>query len=117
MSIEALSEARLNYLKRRVRAASDTIPNSLDRLKQTYITGMSLIWSAEGDVGPDEVLEMLGTDASQLFIKGNRLLTFIMEEDPDWIPPLPTREFTINPDGSVTLAPVPQPTPEPDPEP
>lgn len=103
MSIENLSPARLAYLKKRVRAASDIIPDSLDSLKSAYTRGMALIWEVEADVGPDEVIALLGTDAAELFIKGNKLLTFILEEDPTWVPPTPTRQFTLNPDGSVTL--------------
>lgn len=102
-NIPNLSPLRLAYLNKRVRSAEGIIPDSLDALKRAYARGMALVWSQEGGIGPAEVLESLGTDAAALFVEGNKLITFILEADPDWQYPAPTHEFTINEDGSVTL--------------
>lgn len=103
MSVATLSPARLAYLNKRVRRAQDIIPDSLEAMKLVYSQGMSLVWEQEGDIGPVEVFEMLGTEGASLFAEGVQLLTFILSKDPTWEYPAPTHEFTINEDGTVTI--------------
>lgn len=102
-NLNELSPTRLAYLRKRVQATQNTIPNSLDSLKSLYERGMSLAWEQEGDIGPVELFESLGTDGAELFINGVKLLEFILSQDPDWDYPTPTHKFTINEDGSVTI--------------
>lgn len=111
-NIPNLSPLRLAYLNKRVRTAEAVIPDSLDTMKRAYVRGMNLIWTQEADIGPDEVIEALGTSAASLFAEGARLLAFILAIDPDWSYPTPTRTFTINEDGTVTVDPAPEPEPQ-----
>jgi hypothetical protein len=114
MPNQALPPHRLAYLRRRVRRAQDIIPDSLDSLKSLYSTGMNLIWSQEDDIGPKEIFDELGTEGAALFVDGAAFAGFILSKDPDWKYPVPTHEYTINDDGSVTIgAPIPEiPTPD-----
>jgi hypothetical protein len=103
MSIETLTPSEIEYLKRRVRKAQDIFPNTLDGVKKLYSRGMQLVWDQEGNIGPAEIFESLGTEGGKLFQDGVDLLTFILSKDPGWIYSAPTHEYTINPDGSVTI--------------
>lgn len=103
MNIDNLSPTRLMYLKKRVDAAKNTIPDSLESMKAIYERGMMLVWSQEGDIGPREIFELLGTDGKLLFLNGFKLLQFILAEDPNWDYPKPTHEYIINEDGTVTI--------------
>lgn len=116
MSIENLSPARRKYLDYRTRRVLDIIPLTLDSMKTLYYQSMSLVWDQEADVGPAEVLENAGTEAAELFSGGASLLNFILQHDPDWDNyPVPTHEFTINPDGTVTLGALLNPPPPSEP--
>jgi hypothetical protein len=102
-NINELTPTRLAYLRKRVQAAQNTIPDSIDSLKALYERGMALAWAQEGDIGPAELFESLGTEGAELFINGVKLLEFILSQDPDWIYPKPTHKFTLNEDGSVSI--------------
>lgn len=101
--MKQLTPLRQLYLKKRVSASQNTIPDSIDALKVLYTRGMQLVWADEGDIGPAEVFESLGTDGAALFMNGMKLLQFILNEDPDWDFPKPTHEYTLNEDGTVTV--------------
>lgn len=92
-----------SYLRRRVAAVDAFVAEALDQLKSIYSTGMSLVWEQEGPVGPAEIFEELGERGVGIFMEGHALLQFILERDPSWEPPLPTHEYVLNEDGTVTI--------------
>lgn len=100
-----LTDTEQAYLQKRARKAQDIYVDSLDTLKAAYTNGMRLVWEQEGNIGPAEVFEQLGTEGGKLFTDGEALLTFILAYDPTWDYPKPTHEYTIAEDGTVTVGP------------
>ncbi len=75
---------------------------------RTYKKLMNAFWNTP-DVDPQDICDRLGTKAAKMFILGGMLRDLILEEDPDALPDellYPVRLPTINPDGTVTLAPL-----------
>lgn len=50
-----------------------------------------------------EILDVYGENAASLFIAFQKAILFINSLDPTWEPPVSPKEFTINPDGTVTI--------------
>lgn len=76
--------------------------NALAFLKTVLELCMNDVWE-NPDFTPQEVFNGFGTDASQLFTSAQKLIEIITLEDPDYVPPSPTKPYTINEDGTVTI--------------
>jgi hypothetical protein len=74
----------------------------LDMLKSNYEDSFMTLW-ANPNATPQEILDLYGTNASQLFVVSRATAMFIKSVDPSWTPPVSPKEFTINEDGTVTI--------------
>lgn len=52
---------------------------------------------------PQEVMDLLGVDAAKAFQAHSGLQQLIYLVDPTWVPLVPTHEYVVNQDGSVTI--------------
>jgi hypothetical protein len=68
--------------------------------------GQDMLWN-NGTATPDEIIAALGTDAAAVYMAGVALQAFINEQVPNTNTFAAPRAGTINPDGSLTLAPAP----------
>lgn len=65
------------------------------------------VWS-NPNATPQEILDEIGTDAADLFIAGSKLVDIVLTQNPAALTEeqyLPKQAPTLNPDGTVTLAP------------
>lgn len=92
-----------NAAELRVMAIINSINITNNVLKDSYNSGIKLLWETEGDVGPEEVLEVLGNKASKIFKLSSMLYEFIKSIDPDVELDIPPYNFIINEDGTVYI--------------
>ena len=74
----------------------------LDFLKITHNTNMQIVWDNQ-EATPAEILNSLGKDASEIFKLSSALIDFIISIEPTFQPKVPTKEYIINDDGTVTI--------------
>ena len=74
----------------------------LDILKANYKDSFACLWN-NPNATPQEILDVYWVNAAQLFITSRDIAIFINSLDPTWEPPVSPNEFTINPDGTVTV--------------
>ncbi len=75
---------------------------ALDTLKKNYEESFMTLW-ANTNATAQEILNVYGTGASQLFTVSRATAMFIKSLDPSWNPPVSPKEFTLNEDGTVTI--------------
>lgn len=75
---------------------------ALDMLKRNYEDAFNCLWH-NPNATPQEILDVYGSNAAQLFLVSRDTALFIKSVDPTYEPPVLPKEFTINPDGTVTI--------------
>lgn len=75
---------------------------AFDSLKKQYVDSFNCLWSNQ-NATPQEILDVYGVNAKQLFVVSRATALFIKSLDPSWTPPTLPKEFTINDDGTVTV--------------
>jgi hypothetical protein len=71
-------------------------------------TAFYVFWNNE-DATPQEICDLFGNNAYKLFENYGLIVQLILTLKPDTILPTPPNQFTINPDGTVTIIPNPEP--------
>ncbi len=64
------------------------------------------VWNNQQGLTPQQVLDALGSKASELFLVGGKTVDFLLSLEADVIKPdefLPYKEVTINANGTVTV--------------
>jgi hypothetical protein len=61
------------------------------------------VWDNPQGLTPQEVMDSLGTSAAELFQLSSLLVTTVNTAQPDTLDASQPYEFTINPDGTVTV--------------
>ena len=76
-----------------------------------------MVWN-NPDVTPKEMMDALGTRGRDIFIASSDLQAFIKKMEPSFQDMVPSHEYTINEDGTVTIGEklTPDSEPLPDPE-
>jgi len=60
------------------------------------------IWNCP-TVSPQEIMDMYGTDAVLLFLFSSQIQNLLASSNPNYVPLAPPYQYTINPDGTVTI--------------
>jgi len=68
--------------------------------QHTYI--FNQIWHND-EVSAQEVFDEYGNDAYQLFAFSQNIQTMLAQANPSYVPLVPPYDYTINPDGTVTV--------------
>ena len=71
-------------------------------MKETATNVFQLLWHST-DKTPQEVCDMLGTDAAKGFEAHAKLQELIYLIDPTWVPLVPPVGYTVNQNGTVTI--------------
>jgi len=74
--------------------------SSIQTQKDNYRYAYDLLWSFEN---PQEIFNLLGSQGYLVFENAQKAIVAIMALDPSYLPPPAPFEFTINPDGTVTI--------------
>jgi hypothetical protein len=88
-------------------------PTALDRIvnenthclsvmKDTAKVVFQLLWHSR-DKTPQQVCDMMGTDAAKGFLSHAKLQELIYLIDPTWVPLVPPVGYTVNQNGTVTI--------------
>jgi len=72
-----------------------------EEIKVIHEQGMRELW--EGEASPKNVLDVLGTNAAEIFWLSGELVKFIKIIDPEYAPKSPPVAFTIEADGTVSI--------------
>lgn len=76
--------------------------HQLEQLISSYENIFQRIWNP-WFCTTQEVLDKFGTHAVELFIASQKTADYIKSMKPDYVPPVPTSEFTVNPDWTITI--------------
>lgn len=80
---------------------------SFNDLKAMQLSPINVMWRNNKKLTPQEICDALGTDAAVAFISHGKLTNFLVELAAtlgiNYTPALPTKNFTINQDGTVTI--------------
>ena len=74
----------------------------LSVMKDTARVVFQLLWHST-DKTPQEVCDVMGTDAAKGFLAHAKLQELIYLIDPTWVPLVPPVSYTINQNGTVTI--------------
>lgn len=85
-----------------VRGMNSHAVASVENAKNNYRTAFNLLWDNE-NATPQEICDALGNQAYKLFENAMIWISAITKLDPTWVYPPAPNEFTINPDGTVTI--------------
>lgn len=91
---EELAKEQLNDFSRE---SSVVLGNYKDNYKRLF----DMIWNSE--VPPQDFFDIMGSNAVSVFVTAQKVVTHIMELDPTYTAPAAPYEYTINPDGTVTV--------------
>lgn len=91
---------RLEIISNKIRQFST---ECVSNLAYTHKEIHDMVWNNRFQVPPQEILDALGTDASELFALADLLVQTVNQVVPNTIVPSYPYEITINPDGTVTL--------------
>ena len=69
----------------------------------TYQTLKQIVWENPAGLTPQEVFDALGSDSAQLFQLSALLVQTVNAAQPGTLDPAQPYNFTINPDGTVTV--------------
>jgi hypothetical protein len=84
---------------------------SVEVAKQNYYTAYFRFWRPEGTT-TQAICDAAGNQAYKIFETAGVWIGCIQALDPSWTPPPAPNEFTINPDGTVTIGDPIEVTPE-----
>jgi hypothetical protein len=97
------SDAQIRYER-----ILEKAPKVFQGEKNRCLSAFNDLWGSENNPLPIEevqaVLNLFGSDAYQLFQIHQVWQQFIKTVDPTYEPLVPPYEYTINPDGTVTLS-------------
>lgn len=90
---------------KRARSIRDLASVSHHRDKKRYEAILAAFWKSGDQATPQQVADVLGTDAGDLFQYVGALRTFILTVNPNaqLTPPNSLGTWTVNPDGTVTI--------------
>lgn len=93
-----------DYAKEALIAINAHAINFLENKKQNYMTGFLLVWQPQ-NCTPQDIFDLMGTNAVELFQKAGVEAQSILALDPTWKLPMPGDyeypNYKINEDGSV----------------
>ena len=72
------------------------------RLKQEHARIFNQLWN-NPKASPQEILDEYGTDAASLFSFSSQIQTMAASIDSSYVPVVPPYEYTIKPDGTITV--------------
>lgn len=75
---------------------------TLDTLKESTRNSFNNVWR-NPEATPQEIFASFGTNAVKLFVVAGATIQFIKALDPEWEEPVPPYQYSINPDGTVTV--------------
>ena len=75
---------------------------TVESYKRSYQASFDMLWN-KTKYSAQDIFDLLGTDAAQLFVTANKVINHIRDLDPSYEPPMPTATYTINDDGTVTV--------------
>jgi len=76
---------------------------TLQGLIGSYNDIRQMVWNNRQGLTPQEVFDALGTNGAELFQLSGLLVTTVNTAKPDTLDAAQPYEFTINPDGTVTV--------------
>lgn len=109
MDIFKLQPTDVDRLEELVEEIIRTNARGLQILERNHTQNFNRIWN-NPDFTPQEVLDKFGTSAVKLFVASKATQDFIKACNPDYEVLVPPKEFTINKDGTVTVAEEPEVT-------
>lgn len=84
----------------------DTTLSTYQQLVITQAEGIKKLWK-NPQATPQQLCDAMGTDAAKVFSAHAKLTTLLLELAPmlgrTFVPALPEKNFTVNPDGTVTV--------------
>jgi hypothetical protein len=80
----------------------DENTHCLSVMKDTAKAVFQLLWHSS-DKTPQQVCDMMGTDAAKGFEAHAKLQELIYLIDPTWVPLVPPVGYTVNQNGTVTI--------------
>jgi hypothetical protein len=80
----------------------DMSTNMFKRMKQEHARIFNMLWN-NPKASPQEILDEYGTDAAELFSFSLQIQTMAKAIDPTYVRLVSPYEYTINPDGTVTI--------------
>lgn len=103
-----------DYAKEVLTAINSHAINTLENKKINYQTAFNLVWNP-ANCTPQDVFDLMGTSAVELFQKAQIEIESIIALDPTYVPPMPTEypNYKINEDGTVTAGDKVEPVIEP----
>jgi hypothetical protein len=72
------------------------------RMKQEHARIFNMLWN-NPKATPQEILDQYGVDAAALFSFSSEIQTMAKAIDPGYVPLVSPYEYTINPDGTITV--------------
>jgi len=95
-------KTRADKILDRARSISNSSDVDINFLINSYKNKFNMIWNPI-DYTTQEILDVFGTKAKDLFTVSYLTTQYIKSIKPDYVIPQPTKDFTINEDGSVTI--------------
>jgi hypothetical protein len=89
-------------LKEYVNFISDQNIIFLNNTKESYERVLKMVWESE-EFTPQEIFDYYGEQAYLLFQESDKVWDFIKTYEPDYIPQVNIKHFTINQNGTVTV--------------
>lgn len=83
------------------RTISNVSQRALTEVKNSVTQSFYILWKS--GVDPQEILNVFGTSAKDLFIASQEAQAFVAKFDPEFVALETPYEFTINQDGTITL--------------
>ena len=97
---EPTTEQKKNRAKRNIQRK---VYETYQGLISSYNDIRTAVWENPAGLTPQEVFDALGTDGAELFQLSALLVNTVNSAKPDTLSGDQPYEFTVNPDGSVTV--------------
>ncbi len=105
-----------DYAREALTSINSHAVNCLENKKANYQTAFNLVWKP-ANCTPQDIFDLMGTQAIELFLKAQIEAQSIIALDPTWVPPMPADvgypNYAINADGTVTAGDYVDPNPAP----
>jgi hypothetical protein len=73
-------------------------------IKNIHELIFNLVWKNKNKFTPEQIMEKIGTDAVAMFEVSSAIQSLLLQVNPSYVPLLPTKNVTMNEDGTVTLS-------------
>ena len=98
---ELTQKQEVTRLKNRIAHKSNKLYERINRYHEELF---NLIWTNEYDISPQEILDAYGSEAKDLFLFSGAIQQLLFQVNSEYTPLTTPSEYTINPDGTVTVS-------------